>query len=81
LTVDPAERPVDWLVWRKEIDPQFRSMELDEAWAFDAAAAGTGFAALCEGIARFMPADQAAARAAGLLRVWIDARLLLPRQP
>lgn len=79
LTVATAERPVDWLVWRKDIDPQFRSMEADEAWAFDAAASGTGFAELCEGLAQFMPADQAAARAAGLLRAWIDARLLLPR--
>jgi hypothetical protein len=25
-----------------------------------------------------MPGDQAATRAAGLLRAWIDARLLLP---
>lgn len=79
LQVATAERPVDWLIWRTDIDPQFRSMEPDEAWAFDAAAAGTGFAELCEGIARFVPPDQAAARAAGLLRVWIDARLLLPR--
>lgn len=79
LTVAVAERPVDWLVWRKDIDPQFRSMEPDEAWAFDAATQGASFAELCEGLARFMPAEQAAARAAGLLRTWIDARLLLPR--
>jgi hypothetical protein len=78
LTVEPAPQPTDWLVWRKDTDPQFRSMERDEAWAFDAAAGGASFAELCEGLARFMPGDQAATRAAGLLRVWIDARLLLP---
>jgi hypothetical protein len=78
LTVEAAPQPVDWLVWRKDTTPQFRSMEKDEAWAFDAAASGAGFAELCEGLARFMPADRAAARAAGLLRAWIDAGLLLP---
>ncbi len=79
LQVDKAEAPIEWLVWRSELIPQVRSMEPDEAWAFDAAAQGQSFAELCEGIAQFMPADQAAARAAGLLRVWIDARMLLPR--
>ena len=78
LTVEPAPQPIDWLVWRKDTDPQFRSMDKDEAWAFDAAASGTSFAELCEGLAQLMPVDQAATRAAGLLRVWIDARLLLP---
>jgi len=81
LAVDRAPQLIDWLVWRKDTDPQFRSMEKDEAWAFDAAAAGTSFAELCEGLAQFMPVDQAATRAAGLLRVWIDARLLLPLLP
>ncbi len=78
LTVEGAPQPIDWLVWRKDTNPQFRSMEPDEAWAFDAAASGMSFAELCEGLAKFMPVDKAATRAAGLLRVWIDARLLLP---
>ena len=78
LTVERAPKPIDWLVWRKDTNPQFRSMEPDEAWAFDAAASGASFAELCEGLAQFMPVDQAATRAAGLLRAWIDARLLLP---
>jgi hypothetical protein len=78
LQVEQAATPIDWLVWRRDTDPQFRSMEPDEAWAFDAAASGVTFAQLCEGLANFLPADQAAARAAGLLRVWIEARLLLP---
>jgi hypothetical protein len=53
-------------------------MERDEAWAFEAAAGGASFADLCGGLGRVKAGDQAATRAAGLLRVWIDARLLLP---
>ena len=77
-----AGRPADdapateWVVWRNDLLREFRSMPEDEAWMFDAMAAETPFAALCEGMCRWHPPEQAAPRAAGLLRAWIDHRML-----
>lgn len=77
LEVAPCEAPVQWLVWRDGLDAAFRSLDEDEAFAFDAAMSGVPFAALCEGLCRFHAPDAAAGRAAGLLRLWIDHGLLL----
>jgi len=37
---------------------------------------GEDFAAICEGLCSFVDADQAAFRAAGLIRIWIEAKLI-----
>jgi hypothetical protein len=70
------EAPVSWAVWRPALVTEYRSLDPDEAGALDAAAAGGTFAELCEGLLRWHPPEQAAARAAGLLRAWLDQRLL-----
>lgn len=70
----PAEtnpRPVEWLVWRKELACYFRSLEADEAWALDAATEGATFGAICEGLCEWVQADQVALHAAGLLKRWV----------
>jgi len=76
LDAEREETPVQWLVWRDGLDAAFRSLSEDEAWAFDAAMAGATFAELCEGLCQFFAPDQAATRGAGLLRLWIDHKLL-----
>jgi hypothetical protein len=76
LAVEPAPAPVQWLVWREGLDSAFRSLEDDEAWAFDAAMAGMSFGELCEGLCQFHAPQDAATRGAGLLRLWIEAGLL-----
>ncbi|MGE0154256.1 MAG: DUF2063 domain-containing protein [Reyranellaceae bacterium] len=76
LAVEPAGQPVDWIVWRDNLDGAFRSLDADEAWAFDAAMAGAGFGEVCAGLCRFHAPPEAAARGAGLLRAWIDTGLL-----
>jgi hypothetical protein len=65
LTVERAAAPVEWLVWRENLDAAFRSLE-----------AGASFGDLCEGLCRFHAPQQAAARGAELLRLWIDTGLL-----
>ncbi|MBM3599421.1 MAG: DUF2063 domain-containing protein [Alphaproteobacteria bacterium] len=77
--VPPPERrdpPVAWAVWRPELVSEFRSLEPDEAWALDAIVAGANFAAMCEGMSHWHDANAAPARAAGLLRVWIEQGML-----
>jgi hypothetical protein len=76
LAVEPAGGPVEWLVWRDNLDSAFRSLEQDEVWAFDAAMQGHSFAELCEGLCQFHSPQEAAGRGAGLLRLWIETGLL-----
>jgi hypothetical protein len=67
-----ADAPVGWAIWRPALVSEFRSLDADEAWALDALASGQTFAALCEGLCRWVDAESAPARAAGLLRGWIE---------
>jgi len=69
----PATEPAAWLVWRMGLDVQFRALPPDEAWAFDAMRRGVDFASICEGLCNFVATDQAAYRAAELVKTWIDA--------
>jgi hypothetical protein len=64
--------PVTWAVWRKEHSPFFRSLDDDEAWALAAMVGGSSFGELCAGLCEWIPEDQAAPRAAGLLRGWVE---------
>lgn len=72
----PAPLPLaerNWAVWRGDEGVQFRKLETDESEALWALRKGGDFTALCLALAGNGEADQAAVRAAGLLRVWIDA--------
>ena len=64
--------PVTWAIWRKEHSPFFRSMESDEAWALEAMVTGASFGEICAGLCEWVAEEQAPARAAGLLRGWVE---------
>jgi hypothetical protein len=70
------EASVAWAFWRPELVTEYRSLDPDEAWAVDAASGDATFAELCEGLLRWHSPEQAPARAAGLLRAWLDQRML-----
>lgn len=75
----PYEKAVTWAAWR---DPQslmvtYRALDEDEALALSAAADGQTFDAICEIIADCTEADEAAVRAAGLLRIWVESGWLI----
>jgi len=72
LEVAPAAAPTPWMIWRPERVSNFRSLEADEAAMLDAMVEGRPFPELCEAIATHVGEDQAAARAAGLLRAWVE---------
>jgi hypothetical protein len=61
----------EWVAWRRDLTTQFRSVSSDEAAALDAMRAGGTVAAICECLAAQVAPEDAAARAAGLLRRWI----------
>lgn len=73
----PRARASTWIFWRKDLTIFRRIAEPDEAAALDAASAGAGFETVCRRLADFVGEDRAAARAAGLLRVWLDAGLIV----
>ena len=76
LDVAPASAPTPWMIWRPERVSNFRSLETDEAAMLDAMAEGRLFPELCEAIVTHVGEDQAAARAAGLLRAWVEEGLI-----
>jgi hypothetical protein len=76
LEVAAGAEPVEWVIWRPERMTNFRSLEPDEAVLLDALIEGKPFPELCESIVPLVGEDQAMARAAGLLRVWVEAGMI-----
>lgn len=62
--------PTEWLVWRRALATEFRSVEPDESAALDRLFAGANFGALCESVVA-THGDQAAVRAASWLKGWL----------
>jgi len=76
LEVERVARSVRWAIWRPELVSNFRSLDEDDAALLDALADGRTFPELCEAIAPFTGEEQAPARAAGLLRAWVEGGLI-----
>jgi len=76
LEVARAAAPTPWMIWRPERVSNFRSLETDEAAMLDALVDRRPFPELCEALAIHFGEDQAAARAAGLLRAWVEEGLI-----
>jgi len=66
-----------WLLWRKDLDTYFRSMQSSEAAALDAARAGSTFGALCDALCQEEGEAAAPAKAAGFLREWLQSGLIV----
>ena len=71
-----ADAPKTWLIWRKELTACFRSLSETESWALAAVRDGANFTQLCEGLCRWLSAEEAAPRAAVLLRQWVNDELI-----
>ncbi len=71
-----SEVPVVWLVWRQALDPRWRPLAVDEAWALQQARDGADFATLCEGLLEWVDVQNAPLRAASFLRTWLQHGLI-----
>lgn len=76
LDVAALDTPLSWVVWRPERASNFRSLEPDEAAMLEAMIERQPFPALCEALLPYVEEDQAAARAAGLLRAWVEEGMI-----
>jgi hypothetical protein len=76
LEIAALETPVPWVIWRPERVSNFRSLEPDEATMLGAMIEGLPFPALAEALLPYVEEDQAAARAAGLLRAWVEEGMI-----
>ncbi len=76
LEVARAEAPVTWAIWRPDRVSNFRSLDPDEALMLDALVAGRPFPDLCEAVAPLTGDHQAPARAAGLLRAFVEGGMI-----
>lgn len=72
IAPETLPEPLRWVIWRKEFSPYFRSLEADEAWALEAMMNHLSFGEICGGLCQWLAEDQAAPRAAALLRGWVD---------
>lgn len=64
-------------VWRKGLDPHFRTLDPGEDHALRSLRRGARFAALCARLACAASSEDAALRAAQWLRRWVDEALLV----
>ncbi|HEY4170835.1 MAG TPA: DNA-binding domain-containing protein [Reyranella sp.] len=76
LEVATLDAPVPWVIWRPKRVSNFRSLETDEAAMLGAMIERQPFPALCEALLPYVEEDQAAARAAGLLRAWVEEGMI-----
>jgi len=72
----PLASPGALLVWRRDLQPHFRSLGAIEALALQRLAAGDGFADVCTRLAESFPDQDTAVEAGTLLRRWVDDGLL-----
>ena len=67
---------VEWLIYRRELSVEFRSLAPDEAAAFDLLTGGTSFGDLCGALAE-AGSESPALQAAGWLKGWLTEGVLL----
>ncbi len=72
-----AAAPLPWLLWRKDLQNYFRSLNPVESAALDAAQAGHSFAQICEDLSALLPDAEIPAAAAGLLGAWADSGIIV----
>ena len=69
-------RPVFLLVWRRELQPHFRTLDDDEARALRDLHGGASFGAICASLSERLPQKDTAAIAGQWLARWIEEALL-----
>ena len=70
------EFPVRWLVWRKQLTPNWRSLDVDEAVALALCLNGANFSEVCEALLEWYDEESVSLRFVGLLQQWLSDELV-----
>lgn len=70
------ETATPWLLWRKDLNTQFRSLSAAEAWMIDAMLAHAPFSEICEGLCTWFSQDEVGVNIATLLNKFIHEGLV-----
>ena len=76
---DPSlnPKPASWLIWRRDLQIYFRPLGEEEAAVIAAARAGQSFGELCVRLCEHLDENEASLHAAGFLRGWVQAGLIV----
>jgi hypothetical protein len=79
---DPSlsPEPASWLIWRHELQIYFRPLGAEEAAVIAAARGGQSFGELCVLLCEHLDEHEASLHAAGFLRGWLQAGLIVTRK-
>jgi len=66
-----SQPPTAWLLWRKNLEVHWRSLDASERYALDAAREGCPFGEICEGLLERTNDEQVPLLAAGYLKRWL----------
>ncbi len=73
---ESSELPVPWLIWRQRLKNYFRSLDVIENAALDAALAGASFGEICATLGQWLPDDEVPMRAATFIGTWTDSGIV-----
>jgi hypothetical protein len=79
-----SAEPVEWLLWRRNLENYFRSIDAAESAALDAAARGATFEEICATLSGQLAEEEVPLRAATLVAGWADSGLIIglaPQEP
>lgn len=65
------EYPVSWLIWRDALNPKWRALDVDEAWAIQAFQSGLSFGEICTGLTEWVDEQHVPMRAVSILKTLI----------
>lgn len=74
---EPRLQPACWLIWRRELQIYFRPLTAEEAAVIAASRAGQSFGELCVLLCEHLDESEASLHAAGFLRGWVQAGLIV----
>lgn len=69
-TIERTDKPVAWMVWRKDLQSFFVSLDEHRYWMLSELQDGKNFSEICEGLSEWMEEEQVAQFAAFTLRDW-----------
>jgi len=77
IAPNPRIEPGSWLIWRRDLQIYYRELAPEEAAVLAASRAGQSFGELCVALCEHLDEAEAPGHAAGFLRGWVEAGLIV----